>query len=118
MVNTHNYIIESVIPLEPKLFDLLCCRLASESTPAVYVCTPLCQLRLQAQTFQTPALAAFDIEVGANSCFPELLLAVATVDVACRNGTLATGAGKGVYFRAGQQTVEDVAGPCSERVNN
>jgi hypothetical protein len=52
---------------------------------------------LQAQTFQTPALAAFDIEVGANSCFPELLLAVATVDVACRNGTLATGAGKGVY---------------------
>jgi hypothetical protein len=37
---------------------------------------------LQAQTFQTPALAAFDIEVDANSCFPELLLAVATIDVA------------------------------------
>ena len=59
--------------------------------------TPHCQLWLQAQTFQTPALAAFDIEVDANSCFPELLLAVATVDVACCNGTLATGAGKGVY---------------------
>jgi hypothetical protein len=54
---------------------------------------------LQAQTFQTPALAAFDIEVDANSCFPELLLAVATVDVACRYGTLATGAGKGVYIQ-------------------
>ena len=59
--------------------------------------TPHCQLRLQAQTFQTPALAAFDIEVDANSCFPELLLAVATVDVACRYCTLAIGAGNGVY---------------------
>ena len=60
--------------------------------------TPLCQLRLQAQTFQTPALAAFDIEVDANSYkyFPELLLAVATVDVACRYCTLAIGAGNGV----------------------
>jgi hypothetical protein len=52
---------------------------------------------LQAQTFQTPALAAFDIEVDANSCFRELLLAVATVDVACRYCTLAIGAGNGVY---------------------
>jgi hypothetical protein len=35
-------------------------------------------------TFQTPALATFDMKVDADSCFPELLLAVATVDVACR----------------------------------
>jgi len=58
----------------------------------------ICQLRLQVQTFQTPALAAFDIKVDASSCFPELLLAVATVDVACRYCTLATGAGKGEYI--------------------
>jgi hypothetical protein len=35
--------------------------------------------------------------VDANSCFPELLLAVATVDVACRCCTLAIGGGNGVY---------------------
>jgi hypothetical protein len=34
--------------------------------------------------------------VDANSCFPESLLAVATVDVACRYCTLAIGGGKGV----------------------
>jgi hypothetical protein len=51
---------------------------------------------LQAQTFQTPALAALDIEVDADSRFPELLLAVATADVACRYCTLAIGAGNGV----------------------
>jgi hypothetical protein len=33
----------------------------------------------------------------ADSCFPELLLAVVTVDVACRCCTLAIGGGNGVY---------------------
>jgi hypothetical protein len=42
------------------------------------------------------SLAAFDIKVDADSYFPELLLAVATVDVACRCCTLATGGGNGV----------------------
>ena len=63
-----------------------------------YWYTPHCQLRLQAQTFQTPALAAFDIEVDANSCFPELLLAVATVDVACSYCTLSIGVDLWVYY--------------------
>jgi hypothetical protein len=36
--------------------------------------------------------------VDADSCFPELLLAVATVDVACRCCTLAIGGGNGVYY--------------------
>src|SRR5205085_10643765 len=71
--------------------------------------TPHCQLRLQAQTFQTPALAAFDIEVDANSCFPELLLAVATVDVACRYCTLEVGAGNGVHARARGQPMGNSA---------
>ena len=53
----------------------------------------------KALTFQTPALAAFDIEVDANSCFPELLLTVATVDVACRYCTLAIGGGNGGVIR-------------------
>jgi hypothetical protein len=35
--------------------------------------------------------------VDADSCFPELLLAVATVDMACRCCTLAIGGGNGVY---------------------
>jgi hypothetical protein len=51
--------------------------------------TPHSHLRWQAYTFQTLALAAFDIKVDAESCFPELLLAVATVDVAWRRCTLA-----------------------------
>src|SRR5947207_12137717 len=71
--------------------------LLPESNCAHTEYTPHCQLRLQAQTFQTPALAAFDIEVDANSYFPELLLAVATVDVACPYCTLAIGAGNGGY---------------------
>jgi hypothetical protein len=58
---------------------------------------PFASSGCKAQTFQTPALAAFDIKVDASSCFPELLLAVANVDVACRYCTLAIGAGKGVY---------------------
>jgi hypothetical protein len=37
--------------------------------------------------------------VDADSCFPELLLAVATVDVACRCCTLAVGGGNGVYHQ-------------------
>ena len=78
--------------------------LLPESNCAHTEYTPHCQLRLQAQTFQTPALAAFDIEVDANSCFPELLLAVATVDVACRYCTLATGADNGVYITASHIT--------------
>jgi len=53
--------------------------------------------RLRTWTFQTPALAAFDIEVDINSCFPELLLAVETIDVACRYCTLAIRVDKGVY---------------------
>ena len=59
---------------------------------------------------QTPALAAFDVEVDADSCFPELLLAAATVDVACRCCTLAIGGGNGVYDRcaSGLRKVRDL----------
>src|SRR5438874_13750703 len=50
------YIIESVIPGEPKPFDLLCCRLASESTPAVYVCTSA-QANKQSRTLPAPVVS-------------------------------------------------------------
>ena len=46
---------------------------------------------------RTSCFLLFDIEVDADSCFQELLLAVATVDVACRCCTLAIGAGNGMY---------------------
>jgi hypothetical protein len=46
------------------------------------------------KTFQTPCTTAFDIEVDANPCFPELLLNVVTVDVSC---TLAIRGGDEVY---------------------
>jgi hypothetical protein len=62
--------------------------------PCAY--TPIPTSDCKPKPFQTPVLAAFDIEVDANSCFPELLLAVATVDVACRYCTLAIGGGNGV----------------------
>jgi hypothetical protein len=70
-------------------------------TSAVFVsfcCTPHFHLRLQAQTFPTLTPAAFDIEVDANSHFLELLLAVATVDVACRYCTLAIGVEMGCTY--------------------
>ena len=56
-----------------------------------------------------PALAAFDIEVDADSYFPELLLAVATVNVACHCCTLAIGRGDGVWlWRAKAERVKQL----------
>jgi hypothetical protein len=58
---------------------------------------PIPNLRLKAKTSQTPTPAAFDIKVDVKFLLLELLLAVATVDVACRYCTLAIDVEMGVH---------------------